>query len=189
MTRIICTICKEEKDENEFKLYWHKQFASGTKGGWYRRKQCIKCYDKRHKEYKQKIAQQKKAQLALKNEPQPETKNCWRCGEDYYLEDYWGTDANGNIKVLTSKRPPCFNCRQEITRKHANFNYIDKNGAYRANVQMIGPPGTYASKEQRELTFMALTAMKFHYNKKLNIWWKEGFRRENGEYVFLNYDK
>jgi hypothetical protein len=165
----ICSKCKVEKELDQYENYWHStQQKTRTRG------YCKVCMEKQKKAYRLK-------RNGIEYIPtyQPDYikypdlyKKCIKCLEYLLIDSNFYVYKKNNWIASTCKQ-----CQKRIDKE----NYQRTIGT--SNLYPMRP-NEYHDEEQRLATFGIMERMGFTFNKDKGIWWKDGFRTEDG--IFMN---
>jgi len=102
------------------------------------------------------------------------TRYCKYCDETKPITE-WYIHKNG------APYYKCRSCTRHDERKRRNKNIEDSCGS------MFVPlnAGVFADEQQKECVHSILNSLGFRYNEDNKIWWKDGYRKEDGTFVKL----
>jgi len=105
---------------------------------------------------------------------------CKRCDSYLEPEDFYPSK-------LKNKHINCKKCCQEIERE--SYVYAKDNPCGSSRVP--SKPNQFSDDAQKECTHNFLKLMGWKYNENKGIWWKEGFKDEDGNFtkVKKNYHR
>lgn len=175
---IRCNKCSELKEDNQFATYWHS-----TQKKMRTRKICRVCILIQKAEYRKTVKERKITQ-PVQPEPiidyslDPNYKQCIKCKEYRTRDNYYkfGTDSRFNTCKICIKKKDLEEREEEL---------IENGGSLK-----IPPrPNTYNDKYQKELVFEFLPLIGWKFNEENGIWYKSGFKDENGNFLTLTGKK
>jgi hypothetical protein len=192
----ICTKCHQPKELDQFQKYWHStQQKERT------RAECTEClYKQRNERKRLKRLKSDLIQISIPTEiVQPEVPEL----EPEILEDFssnkdykqcrtckeWKTKDKFYLHKSKSKSTylDCKSCCNKVEAARAKVyrqQELEENGG---SFRHYKEPNRWIDDIQRDATFDILKAIGWKFNEEKGIWWKEGIKNENGE--FLNVKK
>lgn len=102
------------------------------------------------------------------------TRYCKYCDETKPITE-WYIHKNG------APYYKCRACTRSDEKKRRNRISDDSCGSMFVPLK----PGVFADEQQKECVHSILNTMGFSYNKEKKIWWKKGFRKEDGTFENL----
>lgn len=181
-----CTKCKVEKELNQFQTYWHSTQQKQRVRG-----ECTECLYKQKNERKRlKRKEDKLIQISIPTEiiqpvvpeleievsidysDNPDYKQCVGCKEYKFKTCYYkdGRDSRFNR---------CKTCIKKKDDEEREQQLIENGGS----LQISPKPNTYKDKYQKELVFQFLPLCGWIFNEEKGMWWKPGFKDENGKFL------
>jgi len=173
---IRCNKCDELKEDNQFATYWHS-----TQNKMRTRTICIGCFSIQKAEYRKMVKERKIIQpvvIELQPDPiidyslDPNYKQCnkcfeWRTKDNYYK---FGTDPRFNSCKICIKKQDDADREEEL---------IENGGS----LQISPIPNVYKDKYQKQLVFQFLPLCGWIFNEEKGIWYKPGFKDEDGNFL------
>jgi hypothetical protein len=99
-------------------------------------------------------------------------KFCTRCNLTKPIDDFYSSKN----KYRTGWCKSCIS----IYDKEKYQKYKDENCG---GIKISKFPNTYINDSQKECTFYLMESMGFTFNEEKEIWWKPGFRTEDGIFI------
>lgn len=176
---IRCNKCEELKEDNQFATYYHS-----TQKKMRTRKICRGCISIQKSAYRKMVKERKiiqPVQPELQPEPiidyslDPNYKQCIKCKEYRTRDKYYkfGTDSRFNTCKI------CIKKKDDADRE---LELIENGGSLK-----ISPtPNTYKDKYQKEMVFEFLPMIGWIFNEENGIWYKPGFKDENGNFLTIH---
>lgn len=100
---------------------------------------------------------------------------CKNCDSYLELKDFYKTK-------LKNRSLNCKKCIQKIDRE----NYVYVKDTPCGSSRVPNKPNKFADEAQKKCTHEFLLLMGWKYNEINGIWWKEGFKNEDGKFVNIN---
>ena len=174
---IKCNKCSIEKENNQYETYWHS-----TQLKFFTRRICRTCMALQSKMYRERIKMSK-----IKPEPPtngfenvPGYKPCRTCKIWKNIETGYYSQKTGHIFSA------CRECSRKIdsqkSRERREEHLKENCGAN--DVRSL--PGLYIDKYQEACVCELMNAMGWKYNDNKNLWYKEGYKTEDGDWVKYN---
>jgi len=98
-------------------------------------------------------------------------KRCTKCGEVKPVDEFYLQSNNYYLSY-------CKKCDRE--RKRMRYQKVEK---------IFNAPNKYSSDEQRNDTFKIMTILGWQYNSTNGVWYKEGIKDMNGNWIFEKHAK
>lgn len=197
---IKCNKCYIEKEDNQFQTYWHS-----TQNKHRMRKTCTVCYYNQRNERK-RLKRQEKSKLIQEPIPTeiiqpvpPELeievsidkddilidrtieKRCNTCKQVKPLEQYY---KSGKLTV-DGRYNRCIECELNKSKEDREEELKENGGSGRHYEN----PNKYYDEYQKEATFNILLAIGWNFNEDKGIWWKEGIKTEDGQFLNITPKK
>lgn len=188
----VCTICKIDKDENQYEKYWHSTQKKNRI-----RLQCTECFYKQKNERRRlKRKEVKLIQVSIRPEiiqpVQPELqpailennpnyKRCKTCQEYKELDKFY---KQTQTKKTFLDCKSCMNKAEYKKYKLRRAEEIEKNGGSLSHYEQ---PNKWVDDYQRDATHNILKALGWSFNEKNAIWWKDGIKTEDGVFINIKY--
>jgi len=103
---------------------------------------------------------------------------CKRCDSYLEPEDFYPSK-------LKKKYINCKKCCSEVEKE--TYTYAKDNPCGSSRVP--SKPNKFADEAQKNCTHEFLKLMGWKYNEINGIWWREGFKDENGKFLNIKYSK
>jgi hypothetical protein len=103
---------------------------------------------------------------------------CKRCKSYLDQQDFYPSK-------LKNKHINCKKCCQEVDKE--NYVYAKENPCGSSRVPT--KPNKFSDEAQKECTHNFLKLMGWKYNEINGIWWKEGFKDEDGKFMNIKTNK
>lgn len=186
---IRCHKCGIEKEDNHFQKYWHS-----TQKKHRIRKECTECFYKQRNERRRFKRLQNKELIKLSiptdiilphvPELEPEVlqdeKKCNTCGKIKNLQQFYKSK-----KCTKGRANCCIECEINKEKEERELELIENGGSL-----LISPkPNQYKDKYQKELVFQFLPLCGWIFNEENGIWYKPGFKDENGNFINIRKRK
>lgn len=104
-------------------------------------------------------------------------KTCKICDDVKEIELFYHRKTNNKIYY----RNTCKDCYNKSVKKRVRKNRLDEGGSTRVKPN----PNTYMDKVQKQQTFEFLLACGWKFNEEKGIWYKEGIKDDNGNFLNL----
>jgi hypothetical protein len=160
-----CNKCKLEKER--FDTYWHS-----TQGKFRTRKICSDCMKKGYREYKIKV---KYGSLDEYYNNKPEYKKCNKCNTWKNLDEGFYKKRSTDYVLYNS----CKDCHNKCNRDKTLVRLKEKGGSERVPPK----PNTYADPYQKEFVFDFMKVMGWSFNTENGVWYKEGIKDKDNNWV------
>jgi hypothetical protein len=185
----VCTICKIDKDENQYEKYWHSTQKKNRI-----RLQCTECFYKQKNERRRlKRKEVKLIQVSIRPEiiqpVQPELqpdlssdknyKQCRTCQQFKFKTEYYSYSKTGKKSFLDCRI--CVNKKEVDRARKDRIEYLEENGG---SLYRKENPGEWVDDYQKQATYNILKAIGWKLNEDNGIWWKDGIKTSDG--VFIN---
>lgn len=175
-----CSKCGLEKTEDSYQTYYHSKLKKS-----YTRRECTECFYKTRKNKKViedttqvEIIQPEVPELEIDLfENNPDYKKCRGCQIYKPLTEYYGK--------IDKKFSRCKQCELEKERKERDEYNREKGGSYK----VLTNPNTFTDEYQREATHGFLLALGWKQNEETTIWYKDGIRNKDGEFLKVKIGK
>lgn len=189
----ICTKCHQPKELDQFQKYWHSSQQKERT-----RAECTECFYKQRNERRR--IKPDLIQISIPTEiVQPEVpelepevledfssnkdyKQCRTCKEWKTKDKFYLHKSKSKSSYLDCKT--CCNKIEAARAKVYRQQELEENGG---SFRHYKEPNRWIDDIQRDATFDILKAIGWKFNEEKGIWWKEGIKNEDGE--FLNVVK
>jgi hypothetical protein len=180
-----CIICEQDKPISFFDTYVNSQNKRT-----YTRKQCSACWKAKRrkpevprppKEIIQPRASNEEIEALPIKQVVPEGyKQCRTCKEVLPYATHFPPFSKKHT------HPDCIPCRRVIDKAKRDADRIEHLETHGGSERIPPKPGTYADEYQKQYLFDVLTAFGWSYNDEKELWYKEGFKTKDGEWVRNN---
>lgn len=103
----------------------------------------------------------------------PTEKECIRCEKTKTVDSFYISRG----KYVSSICKDCY-------RKEERLKYHEYKDDNCGGIRILTKPNTFTNNSQKECLFNIMRTIGFQFNEEKGIWWKPGFRDENG--IFIN---
>jgi len=108
-----------------------------------------------------------------------QSRQCTKCKVVLPMESFY-RKLDGKFRYYVCKK-----CSREESKIKRDKMKMNNCGGDRVTVK----PNTYTDKYQKECTFNVMKLMGFIFNEENGVWWKPGFKDENGKFPNLTKRK